>query len=81
MGSKAAPSYMSGCLYAIRDTLYEIRTYLGSQAVAFKLPLHNFIAFSDYKQHLFHNKKISAASLEFIDKAKKAIFPMVSESG
>jgi hypothetical protein len=44
-------------------------------------PLHNFIAFSDYKQHLFHNKKISATSLGLIDKAKKAIFPTVNESG
>ncbi len=44
-------------------------------------PLHNFIAFSDYKQYMYHNKKISAASLELLDKAEKAIFPTVNESG
>jgi hypothetical protein len=44
-------------------------------------PLHNFIAFSDYKRYMYHNKKISAAGLELLDKSKKTIFPTINESG
>lgn len=37
--------------------------------------LHNFIAFSHYKHHMYHNRNIASAGLAIIEKSKNAIFP------
>jgi hypothetical protein len=41
--------------------------------------LHNFIASSDYKNRMFHNRNIAAMALDLIDKSKKAFFPDVND--
>jgi len=38
-------------------------------------PLHNFIASSEYKQHIYHNRNIATSGLDILDKVKEAIFP------
>ncbi|MCP4372605.1 MAG: hypothetical protein GY797_31530 [Deltaproteobacteria bacterium] len=63
--------------FGFRDLLADYLQYSPDRLES----LHNFIAFSDYKQYMFHNKKITATSLELFDKAKKAVFPKVNESG
>jgi hypothetical protein len=57
--------------FAFRDLLSDY-----SRACPERLePLRNFIAFSDYKKHMYHNRNISSAVLDIIEKSKNAIFP------
>lgn len=37
--------------------------------------LHNFIAFSPYKQKMYHNKNIASAALDIIEKSENILFP------
>lgn len=38
------------------------------------MSLHNFMAYSDFKKHLYHNRSIAAAGLNILDKVMERIF-------
>lgn len=38
------------------------------------MSLHNFLAFSEFSKHLYHNRKIAEAGLEILDKVKEKVF-------
>ena len=42
--------------------------------------LHNFIASSRYKKHMYHNRHTATSSIDIIEKGKKAFSPDVNDS-
>lgn len=42
--------------------------------------MHNFLAFSHYKQHIYQNRDIASAALDIIDKGERIIFPEAKDT-
>lgn len=57
--------------FAFRDLLSEYSRTFPDRLES----LHNFIAFSQYQHHIYHNRNTASAALDIIEKSKNAIFP------
>lgn len=64
--------------FGLRDLLADYSQYCPDRVTS----LHNFIAFSKYKQQMYHSRSVAAKSLEILTRTQEAVFPTESgESG